>query len=358
MFYVIRAYRQSWLLLIPAIVAGVFVFLRDSVDDWPEFLDDSITTVVGAATGLLAFILSLNLNTALTRNADGNANFNAFCGDVLAFGMFVCGLTIDDPEKEEALSKSKNNIRDILLAAPQVCKWTFRSGVDVDLIPVRLKGRDSSGKRMSEKLYERNKAMYCLIKEYYDIGAMEAIMLALGNEMQNLTAMEVFGKDNAFHTALIGKWENIYSSYGNLGNIFSYKFPAVLDWLLDICLGIYLLLMPYGLVDAKYHAIWLSFVVAYFFLGLHIVASQIGNPFASSNPNGKVQFATVGQAAEATQRAVEALFQKDRIVGLDNIDCRTPLREFDESELPGRPSGMELMSRERNLELGVDKIKY
>ena len=116
--------------------------------------------------------------------------------------------------------------------------------------------------------------------------------------------------------------------------------------------------MPYGLVDAKYHAIWLSFVVAYFFLGLHIVAAQIGNPFASSNPNGKEHFATVGKTAEATQRAVEALFQKDRIVGLDDIDCRTPMREIDEAELPGRPSGMELLSRERNLELGVDKIKY
>ena len=44
------------------------------VSTMARVLDDSITTVVGAATGLLAFILSLNLNTALTRNADGNAN--------------------------------------------------------------------------------------------------------------------------------------------------------------------------------------------------------------------------------------------------------------------------------------------
>ena len=198
MFYIIRSYRQSWLLLVPAVAAALFVYLKENVDDWPDFLDDSVATVVGAATGLLAFILSLNLNTALTRNADGNANFNAFCGDVLAFGMFVCGLTVDDKEDEEKFETVRNNIRDLLLAAPQVCKWTFRDGVDVDLIAVRLKGRTSDGQRMSEKLYERNKKMYCLLKQYYDIGAMEAVMLALGNEMQNLTAMKTFGEDNAF----------------------------------------------------------------------------------------------------------------------------------------------------------------
>jgi hypothetical protein len=356
MFYIIRSYRQSWLLLLPAVAAALFVYLKDNVDDWPDFLDDSVATVVGAATGLLAFILSLNLNTALTRNADGNANFNAFCGDVLAFGMFVCGLTVDDKD-EDKFEVVKNNIRDLLLAAPQVCKWTFREGVDVDLIPVRLKGRASDGRRMSEKLYERNKKMYCLLKEYYDIGAMEAVMLALGNEMQNLTAMKNFGDDNAFHTALIGKWENIYSSYGTLGNIFGYTHPAVLNWLLNICLGLYLVLMPYGLVEAKYHAIWLSFVVAYFFLGLHIVAGQIGNPFVSSNPNGKAQFATVGAAAEAAQRAVETLFAKDKVVGLDDIICGTPkMQDIDMAELPGRPSGMTLLSKEKRIE--IDQIKY
>ena len=358
MFYIIRSYRQSWLLLVPAVAAALFVYLKENVDDWPDFLDDSVATVVAAATGLLAFILSLNLNTALTRNADGNANFNAFCGDVLAFGMFVCGLTVDDDKEEEKFEVVKNNIRDLLLAAPQVCKWTFRDGVDVDLIPVRLKGRTSNGQRMSEKLYERNKKMYCLLKEYYDIGAMEAVMLALGNEMQNLTAMNNFGDDNAFHTALIGKWENIYSSYGTLGNIFGYNHPVVLDWLLNICLGLYLILMPYGLVEAKYHAIWLSFVVAYFFLGLYIVAGQIANPFVSSNPNGTAQFATVGAAAEATQKAVESLFQKDRAIGLDDIDCSTPMQNIDMAELPGRPSGMATLSREKRIEMGTDKIKY
>ena len=60
MFYIIRSYRQSWLLLIPAIVAAVFVSYKENVDDWPDFLDESIATVMGAATGLLGFILSLN----------------------------------------------------------------------------------------------------------------------------------------------------------------------------------------------------------------------------------------------------------------------------------------------------------
>lgn len=352
MFYVIRAYRQSWMLLVAAILGGLYVFLKENIEDWPTFLDDSIAIVVASATGLLGFILSFNLSTALSRNADGNSNFNAFCGDCLAMGMFVCGLTVDVGVEKEKFEKTKDNIRDLLLAAPQVCKYTFRGGVKVDLIPVQLKGRASTGERMSEKLYERNEKMYCLIKQYADIGVMEAIMLALGNEMQNLTAIEAFGPDDTAHMALVGKWENIYSSYGNLGNMFGYEFPAVLDWLLNICLGIYVVLMPYGLVEAKYHAIWLSFIVAYFFLGLHIVAGRIGNPFAAGSPGAKAEFATVGAAAEAAQLAIEALFRNERTVGLDDIECSTP------ALLPGPPSGLQRLSKEKRIEIGLKKYKY
>ena len=358
MFYIIRSYRQSWMLVLAALLAGVYVYLKDNVDEWPDFLDDSIAVVVASATGLLGFILSFNLSAALSRNADGNANFNAFCGDCLAMGMFVCGLTIDDEDVDkEEFEKVKRNIRDLLLAAPQVCKYTFRGGVLVDLIPVKLRGRDSRGDRMSEKLYERNKRMYCLIKEYQDIGSMEAIMLALGNEMQNLTAMKVFGEDHTFHTALIGKWENIYGSYGNLGNMFGYTFPLVLDWLLNICLGLYIVLMPYGLVEAKYHAVWLSFVVSYFFLGLHIVAGRIGDPFQAGSPGAKAEFATVGAAAEATQKAIAALFEKDGTIGLDDIDCDTPISSMT-SLLPTEPSGLTKLSKERKIEIGIKKYKY
>tara|TARA_B110000008_G_scaffold234763_1_gene239255 strand:+ start:1161 stop:2291 length:1131 start_codon:yes stop_codon:yes gene_type:complete len=366
MFYIIRSYRQSWVLLVSGLLAALYVYLKENVDDWPSFLDGSVEIVVAAASGLLGFILSFNLNMALDKNATGNANFNAFCGDVLAFGMFVCSLTIDEGVDKDKFEKSKKNIRDLLLAAPQICKYTFRGGVKVDLIPVKLKERNSNGDRMSIKLYEKNKAMYCLIKEYQDIGVMESLMLALGNETQNLTAMKAFGPNDAAHMALIGKWENIYSSYGNLGNMFGYQIPVVMDWLLTICLGLYLILMPYGLTAAKYHAVWLSIVVAYFYLGLHIVAGKIGDPFASSTPGAKEEFATVGAAAEATQKAVEALFEKEKRLGLDKLKCDTPMQiieeesiqNFDDISLPVAPSGMQKLSKERKIEIGINKFKY
>ena len=357
MFFILRSYQQSWMLLLAAILGGVYVYMKDNIDEWPTYLDDSIEIVVASSSGLLGFILALNLSTALTRNEAGNANFNAFCGDVLAMAMFVCSLTVDKEIDENQFKKVKKNFRDLLLAAPQVCKWTFRGTVDVDLVAVRLKGRSSDGNRMSEKLFERNKPMYCLVKQYEDIGAMESVMLALSNNIQELTAMKAFGPNDAAHMAMIGKWENIYSSYGNLGNMFSYNFPVVLNWLLNICLGLYLVLMPYGLSAAKYHAIWLSFVVAYFFLGLHIVSSRIGNPFeeGNHNPNNKDEFAKVGASAEAAQKAVEALFTKEGEMGLDDVNCETPTTMAE--MLPQLPSGLKKF--ETNIQVGkVKQYKY
>nr|WP_292968420.1 bestrophin family ion channel [Allomuricauda sp.] len=345
------------MLFVAAFLGGLYVYLKDNVDDWPTVLDDSIEIVIASASGLLGFILALNLSAALSRNESGNSNFNAFCGDVLAMAMFVCSLTVDKDVDEAQFKKVKNNFRDLLLAAPQVCKYTFRSTVDVDLIPVKLKGRDSNGNRMSEKLYQRNKAMYCLVKRYEDIGAMESIMLAISNNIQELTAMKAFGPNDAAHMAMIGKWENIYSSYGNLGNMFSYSFPLVLNWLLNICLIFYIILMPYGISGAKYHAIWLSFIVAYFYLGLYIVSSRIGNPFEEGmhNPNQQEEFAKVGAAAEAAQKAVEVLFKEEAEVGLDDVVCETPIANV----LPQLPNGMKTLARERNLEFGeVKSYKY
>jgi hypothetical protein len=86
---------------------------------------------------------------------------------------------------------------------------------------------------------------------------------------------------------------------------------------------------------------------------LHIVSSRIGNPFedGTHNPNGQEEFAKVGAAAEAAQKAIEVLFKNDNIVGQDNITCQTPMAEM----LPQLPSGLKTLTRERNLELGSPK---
>ena len=105
MFFILRSYQQSWMLLLAAILGGVYVYMKDNIDEWPTYLDDSIEIVVASSSGLLGFILALNLSTALTRNEAGNANFNAFCGDVLAMAMFVCSLTVDKEIDENQFKK-------------------------------------------------------------------------------------------------------------------------------------------------------------------------------------------------------------------------------------------------------------
>ena len=60
----------------------------------------------------------------------------------------------------------------------------------------------------------------------------------------------------------------------------------------------------------------------------------------------------VGAAAEAAQLAIEALFRKERAIGLDDLECSTP------ALLPGPPSGLERLSKEKRIEIGLKKYKY
>ena len=63
MFFILRSYQQSWMLLAAAILGGVYVYMKDNIEEWPTYLDDSIEIVVASSSGLLGFILALNLST-------------------------------------------------------------------------------------------------------------------------------------------------------------------------------------------------------------------------------------------------------------------------------------------------------
>lgn len=325
MFYIIRAIKYSWILFIVPALAALYTYLYKNTDVFPQgdedvdkWFDQSVNTIVAAATATLSFILGMTLNGAMEKNSQGIALFNAYTGDLLAFGMHVLSLSSDEEKENEAYLKARKNVRDLLLSAPGILKWTFRSkGVEIDLVQVK---QLSDG--TSVKLSERNPAMYCAIKRYTSIGAVEAFMLVLGNEIEALKQSGAANGDTA--KALIGKWENIYSSYGNLGNLLGWNPPALFSWWLGICLYVYLILMPYTFVPvAGYHSIYLSFVVSYFFLGSYVALQKLGDPFAEGVSDSG-EFATVTEAAKVAQQVIEELFAQEANGGLDDIVCDIP----------------------------------
>jgi len=231
---------------------------------------------------------------------------------------FYLALSDDEKKEDEKYLKARRNIRDLLLAGPGVLKWSFRSkGVLADLVQVK-ENPDGS----SVKLYERNRSMYCAIKRYSSLGGVEAYMLVLANEIEKLAQAGL--REETTLSTLIEKWEALYGSYGSLGNLLGWKPPALFSWWLSVCLYIYLILMPYSFVPTTgYHAVYLSFVVSYFFLGAYVGLQKLGDPFAEGISESG-EFATVTKAAKAAQETIEALFTAEGEDGLDDIVCEAP----------------------------------
>jgi hypothetical protein len=92
----------------------------------------------------------------------------------------------------------------------------------------------------------------------------------------------------------IAKWEQVYSSYGELNSSMNYHRPAVFERGLDIGLFVYGFFLPiqlraklpindthpFGVGDASLW--WVTFVVTTFLLSLHATAAFMSNPFHDS----------------------------------------------------------------------------
>ena len=168
MFWIVRAYKYSWILLIVPALAALYTYLYQETSFFPKgpepedmWLETSVNLIVSAATATLSFILGMTLNDAMRKNSEGISLFNAFTGDVAAFGFHVLALTDDNQKDSDGYRRCRDNIRDLLLTAPGLLKWSFRKqGVKLDLVQVK---QLSNGE--SVKLYDRNQAMYCALKK-------------------------------------------------------------------------------------------------------------------------------------------------------------------------------------------------
>ena len=112
--------------------------------------------------------------------------------------------------------------------------------------------------------------------------------------------------------SLLGTWNRVYGSWGNMSNISSYVPPTIFTYVLNVALILYVIILPLTVSDQGLNAIWMVAVISYFFLGLNIAGKKVGNAFAASEDATGFQNVTGSQKA-ATHAIEQVWFSKEAI---------------------------------------------
>ena len=214
---------------------------------------------VGILTTALAFVLPLRLNAALAKHHSGIDSYNAFCGDVLALVYEM-----------EAFGVKKGKAYDACHKLPALVLHHFKGD-------------------MSDVKVRNIFALLEIDSSTYDM-AVEKVLFSI----------LPFIKDNG---PLMRKWEQVYGSWGNMGNIFGYKPPRFLSYLLNTSLLAYTFLLPFTL-PPNYNAIWMAFLIAYLYIGINTAGANLGNPFEKTNHPEEVRKTKVDIMAAISEKGL------------------------------------------------------
>jgi predicted membrane chloride channel (bestrophin family) len=249
------------------------------VEDGEELPFDT-STVFGILTATLGFILPLQLNAALNKNHSCIDNYNAFCGDVLAFAWECVGLTKGD-KVLESKSAELQNIFHILVVMPALVKHHFRGTVDMTKATTLADAKliHSGGSERQQELHR----LYTRLISSQENGMCEVEICF----MKLLDYIKDFANDNdnpvdPVRRSLLGTWNRVYGSWGNMSNISSYTPPVIFSYVLDVALLLYSIMLPLTIYNQGLNAIWMVAAVSYFFLGLNLTGKRVGNAFVSS----------------------------------------------------------------------------
>jgi len=317
-------------------------------NDLANTLNFNSSRIVSILTGTLGFILPLRLNSALKKNRACLDNYNAFVGDLISFSWEVIAfnrLKPDDKQSRYIVS----NMFDILIAIPALTKWHFRNDVKLDKLyskdatanweklqnaltmtfstPPRQKNQKKGvlfletrgGEEVKNLLLKINRVdnIENIPMNDQSISATDACLYKLLDLSKELASLKKQGSN--MDTGLLRAWERAYSSWGNMGNLNSYKQPLLFVAVLWTALAIYSALLPFEfIVFAKnetkwgpavkgngYHPLWMVSVIGYFFLGLNVAGSRVGNAFAED----VVGYQTVSESQKAGTRALNGIWR-------------------------------------------------
>jgi len=261
-----------------------------------------VTIVVGILAGTLGFILPLQLNSALSKNANCLNNYNAFTGDLIA----LCWDIIAFYKSNQEQARNDKNIQrlfNVICAMPALAKHNFRGTLDL-----------TKATTIDDKVFINH------------LGGQEvdAMMKSLNGDGMTVVDVcfyklldylkDLLPDDAKTRGFMIKSWERAYGSWGNMSNLNAYKPPSIFTNVLNVALALYSLLLPFTLVGQGYHAIWMVAIIGYFFLGLNMAGRKVANAFAEN----AVGFQTVTTGQKSATNAIKQVYATmNRVVGDD-----------------------------------------
>lgn len=258
--------------------------------DWTD-----TSGVFAVLTGTLSFILPLRMNGALSKNKSCLDSYNAFCGDVMALGWDVVALHKEQLSKEQA--EKIQEIFDILVAMPLAAKWHFRKNVDYRFL--------KSGRE--DRLFVQTKGGGAVRDVAPQGGPLSVVD---GCFYKLLDLIKELGNDLQGKAAAMRSWERSYGAWGNMGNLNAYVPPVLFTYVLYVALFVYSIVLPYQFKANGLHAVWIVAIIGYFFLGLNVAGSKVGNAFAE----GAIGFQTVTGAQKSTTDALMDILTRKNII--------------------------------------------
>jgi hypothetical protein len=262
--------------------------------------------VVGVLTGALTFLLSMTLSGALGKNAACLNNYNAFTGDLMAYGWDIIAFTKTDTGKnaEEDIEK----IFEILVAMPAICKHSFRGTVELEYSTTVERNSSGNFKRGVKCL---SKPGGKAVKKIMTTGGIDGMNAVEACFYKLLDYQHDLGEGKVSQGAATKSWERAYGSYGNMGNLNAYKPPSLFTFVLNLALYMYIILIPFTLKSQQLNAIWQTGLIAYFFIGLNVAGAKVGNAFASNKAGS---FQTVSEPQKQATKSIEQIFRTVDIV--------------------------------------------
>lgn len=276
-----------------------------------------VNIVVGILAGTLGFILPLQLNTALNKNAQCLNNYNACTGDLYALCWDIVAFYSEGDKaiKDTNIRRSFN----VIGAMPALIKHTFRGTIDLKKsTTIRTVRSNTVRNELKNPKFGSTSGGY-EVCEMFDklegtgMAEVDICFYKLLDYIKDLTRNE----QDKTRTFLVRSWERAYGSWGNMANLNSYSPPTIFTYVMNAALTLYSILLPFTLAEQGYHAIWMVAIIGYFFLGLNIAGKKVANAFAEDAIGFQTVTGSQKTASVAMQQiydTIETVVKDDKII--------------------------------------------
>lgn len=273
-----------------------------------------VTNVVKILSATLGFILPLQLNSALKKNATCLNAYNTCTGNLIALCWDIIAFYPKGPDEAIANGNIKRSLN-VIGAMPALIKHTFRGTIELSKSTTI---KTTNNKEMFLKDCVGGKEVCTLYyKMYVDnkSGGMTAVDLCFYKLLDYIKDLTKKEKDKT-RAVLVKSWERAYRTWGNMSNLHAYAPPTIFTYVLNVGLLLYSILLPFTLVtdDNGYHAIWMVAIVGYFFLGLNIAGRKVSNAFAED----AVGYQTVTNSQKKASTSVQQIYDTILLVVVDD----------------------------------------